>query len=169
MSKQIYIFAMFLKHKRYMIHIDAELVVQGGVSYTEALQRNLQRLADGNYRCLVLDNAPNKALPFLKYLFGVVLKDLSDKTGIPVDALYKYFEDKFAPVRHAKIDGKIFEYKNIKDESSQALRDFTERIITFAEEEWGIKAMERDALKAPEAAAPYAEAYTDQWKSFFNK
>lgn len=152
-----------------MIHIDAELVVQGGVTYTEALQRNLQRLADGNYRCLVLDNAPNKALPFLKYLFGVVLKDLSDKTGIPVDALYKYFEDKFAPVRHAKIDGRIFEYKNIKDEGSQTLRDFTEKITTFAEEEWGIKVMERDALKAPEATAPYAEAYTDQWKSFFNK
>ena len=109
-----------------------------------------------------------RALPFLKYLFGVVLKEISAQTNIPVDGLYKFFERKFAPVRTVEIDGEDFAFQDIKEEKSKILQDFTDNVIKYADQTWGIKVTERSELQPKEAQAPYASAYTDQWREYIS-
>ena len=77
-----------------MLHGQARLIVQDGKACTEAANLAFEKLSDGDYTVLIFDDAKNRSLPQLKYLFGVVLKEISEKlpTHPPVDALYRYFE-----------------------------------------------------------------------------
>ena len=43
-----------------------------------ALTDELKQLPNGEYGYLLLDKERNKVLPLLKYLFGLVLKNISD-------------------------------------------------------------------------------------------
>ena len=124
------------------------------------------QLRDGEYEFVIFDKRKNRSLPQLKYLFGVVLKTISDQLPDhpPVDALYRYFEDVYAPIHVCEIDGKKFEYFDLKNENATEVDDVIQRIVRHATIEWGIEIPERDFLKLPEARQLYVEANYDLWK-----
>jgi hypothetical protein len=108
----------------------------------------------------------------LKYLFGIVLKEISDQLPEhpPVDALYRYFEELYAPIRACNIQGEKYEYFDLKSEKSIEVNDVIEKIIYHAESEWGVRGiLRKDELKAPEARAPYMDAYAHQWDNLSRK
>ena len=127
----------------------------------------------GEYGYLLFDKERNKLLPQLKYLFGIVLKNISenlpDKPG--VDALYKYFEEIYAPLRTCIINGEKYEYFDLKNENAKEMSDFIERVIQHAQTDFGISNLfpSRNELKAPEAKALYAEAYANTWEDYSRK
>lgn len=108
----------------------------------------------------------------MKYLFGIVLKAISDDLPDhpPVDSLYRYFEEVYAPMHTCNIHGEKYEYFDLKNEKSIEVNDVIEKIIRHAETEWGITGiLTRDELKAPEAKELYAEAYASQWENLSRK
>jgi hypothetical protein len=138
----------------------------------QELLQDVESLGDGEYGYLIFDKQSNKALPHLKYLFGIILKGISDELPDhpPVDALYRYFEEIYAPVRTCNIRGEKYEYFDLKNEKSNEVNDVIEKIIHHAETEWNISGfLKRDELKASEARAPYLEAYASQWENLSRK
>ena len=133
----------------------------------------LNQLPNGEYGYLLFDKERNKVLPLLKYLFGIVLKNISDQLpdNPTADQLYRYFEDIYAPVRTCTINGEKFEYFDLKNESTQEVNDFIERIIEHSKREFGISPIipSRNDLKAPEAREAYAEAYANTWDNYSRK
>lgn len=138
---------------------------------TKELYDDVAKLKNGEYGYLLFDKEHNKALPQLKYLFGVVLKTISDK--LPehptVNALYRYFEEVYAPLHTCEINGEKYDYFDLKSEPSVEVNDVTEKIIHHAKVEWDIEITTKDNLKAPEAKALFAEAYANQWKDYSRK
>lgn len=130
------------------------------------LQDSVGNLPDGDYEFLIYDKFKNRSLPQLKYLFGVVLKTISDELPEhpPVDALYRWFEQVYAPLHSCIIEGETFEYVDLKNENSVEMDYVIQRIIHHAHKEWGIKIPDRDMMKAPEARGLYADAYAEVWK-----
>lgn len=128
-------------------------------------------MSEGEYNFLIYDNRKNRSLPQLKYLFGVILKTISD--SLPnhptVDALYRYYEEVYAPIHVCEIDGEQFEYCDLKNESSSEVSDFITMVANHATRKWGIKFPERDFMKLPEAQELYIEANYDLWKSISQK
>ena len=127
---------------------------------------SVENLSDGDYEFLIYDKFKNRSLPQLKYLFGVVLKTISDNLSDhpPVDALYRWFEQVYAPLHSCIIEGQTFEYVDLKNENSVEMDYVIQRIIRHAYQEWNIKIPERDMLKAPEARELYTDAYAEVWK-----
>ena len=78
-----------------MLHGQARLIVQDNKAAKQEIELAIGNLKDGDYTILIMDDTKNKSLPQLKYLFGVVLKTISEQlpTHPPVDALYRYFEE----------------------------------------------------------------------------
>ena len=135
-----------------MLHGQARLIVQDNKAAKQEIE-----LAIGNL---------NKSLPQLKYLFGVVLKTISEQlpTHPPVDALYRYFEEIYAPIHVCDLPGgEKYEYFNLKNEKASEMNEVIERIIHHVNTEWGIKVMLKDKTKMPEAKELWAGAYTEQW------
>lgn len=155
-----------------MIKAKGIINVFDGDANTQELEEHIGKLEDGEYGYLIFDKEKNKALPQLKYLFGIVLKGISDQlpNHPPVDALYRYFEEIYAPIRVCDIQGEKYEYFSLKDETSFEVNDVIEKIIRHAETEWGVKnILRRDELKTPEARVPYANAYASQWENYSRK
>lgn len=123
-------------------------------------------LPEDEYEYVIYDKKKNRSLPQLKYLFGVVLKTISEKhpSHPTVDTLYRYFEAVYAPVHVCEIDGEKFEYFDLKNDSSSEVDDVIQRIVHHATKQWGITFPERDFLKLPEARQLYVEANYDLWK-----
>ena len=151
-----------------MLKAEIKIIKFGDEIHQESLNGALNALPDGDYSILIFDQQKNKALNQLKYLFGIVLKAISKE--LPehpdVDALYRYFEEMFAPIYYVKISGENGEYSyyNLKGEKQQVLSRVTEQIINYALSEWGIKVLTRENISSPEAKALYAGAYSEQWK-----
>lgn len=149
-----------------MLRSQARLIVQDGRAANQEVDWAIGSLKDGDYTVLILDDAKNKSLPQLKYLFGVVLKSVSDQlpSHPPVDALYRYFEEIYAPIHTCNLPGgEKFEYFNLKNEKASELNELIESIVKHCDTEWGIKVMPKDKAKMPEAKELWAGAYTDQW------
>lgn len=149
-----------------MLHSQTRLIVQDGKACTEATNLAIDKLSDGDYTVLILDDTKNKSLPQLKYLFGVVLKRISEElpTHPPVDALYRYFEEIYAPIHTCDLpEGEKYEYFSLKNEKASEMNKVIESIIHHANTEWGIEIEPRDAIKLPEAKELWAGAYTEQW------
>lgn len=149
-----------------MLHGQARLIVQDGKACTSATNLAFEQLSDGDYTVLIFDDTKNRSLPQLKYLFGVVLKEISEKlpTHPPVDALYRYFEEIYAPIHTCNLPGgERFEYFSLKNEKASEMNEVIERIVHHVSTEWGIKIESRDAVKLPEAKELWAGAYTEQW------
>lgn len=110
----------------------------------------------------------NKTLPQLKYLNGVVLKRISEELpGHPdVSALYRYFEELYAPILKDEIDGETYEYFDLKSAKSSEMNEVIEKIIHHAKTKWNIEIITRDELKLPSASEPYVDAYANQWKDY---
>ena len=149
-----------------MLYSQTRLIVQDNQACTEETNLAIEKLKDGDYTVLILDDTKNKSLPQLKYLFGVVLKRVSDQlpTHPPVDALYRYFEEVYAPIHICNLPGgEKFEYFSLKNEKASEMNEIIERIIHHVTTKWGIEIESRDSMKLPEAKELWAGAYTEQW------
>lgn len=153
-----------------MIKIKGIVTVREGDADTHELD-SLDNLPDGEYGFLIFDKQKNRSLPQLKYLFGVVLRTISD--GLPdhppVDALYRYFEEVYAPIHTCTIEGEKYEYFDLKNDKSIEMDDVIEKIIHHAATQWNIKIPTREEIKAAEARELYAEAYAEMWKNHSRK
>jgi len=140
-------------------------VYEGSADINE-LKSSVDSLPDGEYGFYIFDNSKNRPLPQLKYLFGVVLKTISQKLDSHPSpgALYRYFEEVYAPIHKSNIQGEEFEYFDLKSEKSIELDSVIEMIIQHAADQWGIKIPTREEIREAEARTPYAEAYADMWK-----
>jgi hypothetical protein len=138
---------------------------------TNKLLDDVDTLPNGEYSYYILDNKKNRALPQLKYLFGVVLKTISDKLDEhpSVDALYRYYEQKFAPTQCCIIDGAKFEYFDLKNTKAIEMNEVIEKIIHHATSQWGIVIPTLEEMKEAEAKEGYIGAYTEMWKNYFNQ
>lgn len=142
----------------------------GDVDLNE-FKESLYDLSDGEYGFLIFDKEKNKTLPQLKYLNGVVLKRISEE--LPrhpgISALYRYFEELYAPILKDEIDGETYEYFDLKSTKSSEMNEVIEKIIHHAKTKWNIEIITRDELKLPSASEPYADAYANQWKDYSRK
>lgn len=137
----------------------------------DELHQTLDKLSDNKeYLFVVADEKKNRNLPYLTYLFSVVLKYLSDK--LPdhpsTTALYKYFEGKFAPTHPCTVNGEWFKYRELKSEKSIDVNNFIERVVEYASENWGIEVPRNETLAKPENRELYSQAYLTQdidWNS----
>jgi hypothetical protein len=131
---------------------------------------SVDTLPNGTYNYLLYDNKKNRSLPQLKYLFGVVLKTISDElpNRPPVDALYRYFEEQFAPVHTCEVSGHRFDYRDLKNEKSIEMNDVITKVIHHAEQHWGIKVPDSDIIKSPSAQELYIGAYAEMWRNYLD-
>lgn len=149
-----------------MLRGQARLIVQDGKAANSETLSVLSSLKDGDYTVLIMDDAKNRSLPQLKYLFGVVLKTIAEQlsTHPPVDALYRYFEELYAPIHVCDLPGgEKYEYFNLKNEKASEMNEVIERIIHHVHTEWGIDIMSKIQTQMPEAKELWAGAYTEQW------
>lgn len=135
------------------------------------LNREVRKLPNGEYSFYICDKKTNKTLPRLKYLYGVVLKDISDKLPDhpPVEVLYRKFEKMFAPTRECRLFKAKFIYQDLKNCTASELDEVIQKIIWFASENLGLTEIDRLALKDNELLEPYIDAYNDQWKDYSRK
>jgi hypothetical protein len=155
-----------------MIKIKGVFNVYESNADTRELESSIEELKDGEYEYFIFDKKNNKPLHQLKYLFGIVLKTTSEQLPDhpPIDALYRYFEEIYAPIRTCTILGEKYEYFDLKNEKSVEVNSFIEKIIHHIETEWGITGiLTRDDLKLPEAKEPYLGAYAAQWEKINQK
>lgn len=138
---------------------------------TRELLDSVATLSEGEYNFLIYDNEKNRPLPQLKYLFGVVLKTISDQLPEhpPVESLYRYFEEVYAPLHTTYIAGEKYEYFDLKSEKSIEMDDVINMIVRHAATQWNITIPEKDKLGAPEAKELYVDAYAEMWKNRINK
>lgn len=148
-----------------MLRGKARLIIQDGVAHQSALNSEIEKLKDGDYSVLVFDDKKNRTLPQLKYLFGVVLKQISDQlpTHPSVDALYRYFEKLYAPKYICDLPEGQFEYCNLKNEKQNEVNEVTESIIHHATEIWKLNIDTKEGVTKPEAKEIWAGAYEEQW------
>lgn len=149
-----------------MLRGSARLIIQDGKAVRHEVDWAIGDLKDGDYNVFIFDDARNRPLPHLKYLFGVVLKSISEQlsTHPSVDALYRYFEELYAPIHTCDLPGgEKYDYFNLKNEKASEVNDFIESVVRHASTEWGIKVMSKDEIKMPEAKELWAGAYSDQW------
>ena len=115
----------------------------GDVDLNE-FKESLYDLSDGEYGFLIFDKEKNKTLPQLKYLNGVVLKRISEELpGHPdISALYRYFEELYAPILKDEIDGETYEYFDLKSAKSSEMNEVIEKIIHHAKTKWNKRRIE---------------------------
>ena len=149
-----------------MIKIKGVVEVQDNNAGFKELVDLLDNLPNGEYEYLIYDKLKNRSLPQLKYLFGVVLKTISN--GLPdhppVDALYRYFEEVYAPIHTCEIQGERYEYFDLKNEKSIEMDDVIERIIHHAATQWNITIPTKEEIREAEARELYVDAYAEMWK-----
>lgn len=146
-------------------------MVQDDYADMKEFKDSLDNLPDGEYGYLLFDKQKNRSLPQLKYLFGVVLKTISE--NLPdhpsIDALYRYFEEIYAPIHTCYINGEKYEYFDLKNEKSIEMDDVIEKIIHHATNQWNISILSKEEIKASEAREPYMDAYSEMWKNLSRK
>ena len=135
------------------------------------LNRELRSLPDGEYAFYVCDKTMNNVLPRLKYLYGVVLKTISDNhpEHPPVDVLYRKFEKMFAPVRTVRLFKSQFSYQDLKSCKADEFDEVIRKIVSFAIENLGMTVMSRLDLRSNDLTEAYVDAYNDQWKDYDRK
>ena len=157
-----------------MIKGKGEIRKVAGQLFCDELDDALDKLHDGeDYKFLIVDNKRNRALPYLNYLFSVVLKALSDQLPDKpsTKALYRYFEELFAPEHTCTIGGEHYTYQDMKGEKSNDFDVFIERIIDYSTKKWGAVFPEKNELTDPANREYYIQAYAEQeaeWISFIS-
>lgn len=155
-----------------MLKQKGSFTVRDGDSDLTELGSRLRSLPAGDYDWFVYNRARNRVLPQLKYLCGVVLKAISDalEDRPPVSALYRYYENLFAPERETTIDGKVYVYRDLKSCKAIEMDVVTDKVIHHAQEKWGIRIPTIEESRQAEAVELYADAYSETWRDFdFNR
>jgi len=103
----------------------------------------------------------------------VVLKYISD--SLPnhpgTTALYRYFEDMFAPIHIVEINNEQFEYCDLKSEKASDVNGVIEKVVEYALKEWGIEVPRNEDLRDPEMRELHSQAYLNQevdWSNFIS-
>lgn len=157
-----------------MIRGTGDIQKVAGTLVADQLEEALAKLPDNaNYKFAICDEKKNRNMPFLTYFFSVVLKYLSDSLpGNPsTTALYKYFENMYAPVHITEINGEQFAYRELKSEKSRDVNNVIEKVVEYALNEWGIEVPRQEDLKEPEMRELYSQAYISQevdWSNFIS-
>ncbi len=130
------------------------------------LNDSVAGLPPGEYGFLIYDNSKNRSLPQIKYLFSTVLKTISEKLDShpSPEALYRYFEELYAPIHVSYVEGEKFEYFDLKNEKTVELDSVVEKIVQHAMTEWNISVPSREEMREKQARELYAEAYAGTWK-----
>lgn len=137
----------------------------------EELIRACDNLPDNlEYNFLIVNDKKNRNIPMISYLFSVVLTYLSDMLPDKPStiALYKFFEDMYAPLHTCTINGEQFCYCELKSEKTIDVSDFIERVVEYASENWGIEVPTNAEMCIPENRELYSQAYLNQniaWNS----
>ena len=108
----------------------------------------------------------NRALNKLAYLHSVVLRTIAetlaernpDEDPVSPQQLYRYFEEKFAPIHTCRINGEEFDYLDLKSEHAVDVGTVTEKIVRYAEKKLGIHIPTEEDLKKERYIQLYAEA-----------
>lgn len=146
----------------------------GGVLKDNELKMALAKLPDNqDYDFLIYDHKANRLLPYLNYLFSVVLKQISDQlpNHPSTHSLYKYFEERFAPEHTCVIDGQKFSYFDLKGEKSTDFCKVVENIVEYVQKNWNITVTSREELTAPEYRDFCVKAYANleiDWNRFIS-
>ena len=157
-----------------MIKQQGKLRKVNGILYNKELRAALSKLPDNeNYLFFIVDDKKNRCLPSLNYLFAVVLKFISDKLPDhpPTEALYRYFEELFAPPHICTINGKSYKYYDAKREKQIDFSDFIGKIVDYSWREWKIDVPKSEELKESENREFYIQAYAQaeiDWKRFIS-
>lgn len=157
-----------------MIRGRGKLVKVAGHTVIDEFKAAVDKLPDNdNYLFVICDDTKNRNLPYLSYFFSVVLKYLSD--ALPehpsTTALYKFFEDMFAPIHTSIINGERFEYCELKSEKARDVNDIIEKVVEYAQRNWGIEVPRQEDLKDPEMRELHSQAYLNQevdWSNFIS-
>ena len=165
---------MIIKPKK---HENEAMIKQGkfrkfnGQLLDDELKAICDKLPDNKeYVFTIADETKNRNLPYLTYLFTIVLKYLSDTLPdrpSPI-AIYKYFEDLYAPLHTCTVNGEQFAYCELKTEKSIDVNNFIERVVEYASKHWGIEVPRNEVLAKPENRELYSQAYLKQdidWNS----
>ena len=145
-----------------------------GHAVIDEFRKACEELPDnGKYQFVICDDKKNRNLPFLSYFFSVVLKYISD--ALPdhpgTKALYRYFEDMYAPIHTVRINGRQFKYCDLKSEKAVDVNGVIEKVVEYALQEWGIEVPRQDDMKDPEMRELYSQAYLNQevdWSNFIS-
>ena len=145
-----------------------------GHTFIDEFKKVCEKLPDNeNYLFVVCDDTRNRNLPYLSYFFSVVLKYISD--SLPnhpsTTALYRYFEDMFAPIHNVEIDNEQFEYCDLKSEKASDVNGVIEKVVEYALKEWGIEVPRNEDLRDPEMRELHSQAYLNQevdWSNFIS-
>ena len=146
----------------------------GGVLQILELEKDLDKLPDNqNYNYVIYDQRDNRLLPHWTYLFSVVLAQISQQLpdNPSTAALYKYFEEKFAPLHTCLINGEKYEYPNLKGEKTIDVSSFIESITEYVHQHWNITIIAEESLKDGDCRDFYVKAYTSQevdWNKFIS-
>lgn len=157
-----------------MIKGKGKLRKVAGHTFDDEFKQACKKLPDGDdYLFVICDNTKNKNIPYLSYFFSVVLKYISD--SLPdhpgTTALYKYFEDMFAPVHAVEINGEQFEYCELKSEKASDVNNIIEKVVEYALKEWGIEVPRQEEMKDPKVRELHSQAYLNQeadWSNFIS-
>ncbi len=157
-----------------MIQGKGKITKVAGCAHIDEFLAVCRKLPDNDdYEFVIANNTRNRNLPFLSYLFSVVLKYISDSlpSHPPTMALYKFFEAKFAPVHASIINGERFEYRDLKSEKASDVNNIIEMVVEYALNTWGIEIPRKEELRDPAFREFYSQAYLNQevdWSSFIS-
>lgn len=157
-----------------MIKGKGKLIKVAGHTVVDEFKAACDKLPDNDdYLFVICDNTRNRNLPFLSYFFSVVLKYISDSLPAhpSTTALYKFFEDMFAPIHSSIINGERFEYCELKSEKASDVNRIIEKVVEYARNEWGIEVPRNEDLKDPELRELHSQAYLNQevdWSNFIS-
>ena len=157
-----------------MIKGKGKLIKVAGHTVFYEFKQICDKLPDNeNYLFVICDDTRNRNLPYLSYFFSVVLKYISDSLPDHPDtkALYKYFEDMFAPIHTVRINDEQFEYCELKSEKASDVNDVIEKVVEYALKEWGIEVPRNEDLRDPKMRELHSQAYLNQevdWSNFIS-
>lgn len=157
-----------------MIKGKGKIRLVGGFLQKEELDAAISKMKDGDeLDFLLTDHQNNRLLPHFTYLFSVVLKSISDQ--LPdhpsTKALYRYFEEKFAPRHTEMVNGQEYEYRDLKSEKTVDVNDFIESVIEYAQKSWNITVVTNEQLRNADNREFYRLAYQNQevnWNNFIS-
>ena len=145
-----------------------------GTLYDKELSDALAKLPDNaDYEFLIVDKKRNRNLPCVSYLFSVVLSQIAEQ--LPehpaTEALYRYFEEMFAPRHSVKINGKEYFYFDLKREKTLIIDKVTESIVDFVQKNWNLTISSKEEMQDSQNSEYYSLAYKEQavsWAKFFS-
>lgn len=161
-----------------MIKKKGSIRVVGGVPDLTELNEALGKLKDGEYMFVFAKtDEKNRALNKLAYLHSVVLRTIAEKLAernpdeepVSPQQLYRYYEEKFAPIHTCMINGEKFEYFDLKSEHAVDVGEVIEKISRYAEKKLGIHIPTEEELNTEPYFQTYAEAYMNQWKGYWSE